>query len=241
MDRIGMKEEIKRKSRKGHRKRLREKFLRAGLAGLLDYEVVELLLSVGTPLKDCKEPAKSALRRFKNLAGVLDASDEQLAEVPGIGSRNIIGLRLVKEVGKEYLKIRARGAILAQSVDPLADSPQAVRDYLVHSMAGEKKESFKVLFLNNANRLIKCEVLFSGTVDCAAVYPREVVESALKHSATRLVFAHNHPAGTLQPSQNDRELTTRLTRACQAVGIEVLDHVIIGIGGYYSFRENRLL
>jgi len=241
VNRKGINEEIKRKSRKGHRKRLREKFLRAGLAGLLDYEVVELLLSVGTPRKDCKEPAKAALRRFKNLAGVLDASDEQLAELPGIGRKNIIGLRLVKDAGEEYLKIRARGATLAKSADPLADSPRAVHDYLVYSLAGEKKESFKVLFLNNANRLITCEDLFEGTVDCAAVYPREVVESALKHNATRLVFAHNHPAGTLQPSQNDRELTSRLARACQAVGIEVLDHVIIGAGGYYSFRENRLL
>ncbi len=223
-----------RKSREGHFARLRNKFRRAGFDGLVDYEAVELLLTLGSPRADCKLPAKEALKRFGDLAGVLDASDEQLKEIHGLGPKNIIGLRLVKEAARAYLAVRARKL-------PTADSPAAVRDYLRLSLVGLKKEKFVVLLLNNANRVMECVDLFSGTVDQAAVFPREVVELALNGNASRVIFAHNHPAGTLRPSRDDIALTGRLKEACEAVGVDVLDHIVVGGDGYYSFRESGLL
>ena len=218
----------------GHRKRLRERFRKTGLAGFHDYEVVELLLTLGTPRKDCKGPAKEALKKFKSLKGVLEASPERLREIKGLGPSNIFGLRLVREMATVYLKERAKEK-------PLTASPRAVVDYLRQSMAGLRKEIFQVLYLNNANRVIETETLFTGTVDQAAIHPREVIASALKRNASRLIFAHNHTAGTLKPSREDIEITARLKDACATVGIEVLDHLIIGEGGYFSLREHNLL
>ncbi len=220
--------------RAGHRLRLRERFLKTGLAGFHDYEVVELLLTLGTPRSDCKGQAKEALKKFKSLKGVLEASPERLEEIKGLGPKNIFGLGLVREMAALYLKEKAKEK-------PLTASPRAVVDYLRQSMAGLRKEIFQVLYLNNANRVIEAETLFAGTVDQAAIHPREVVKSALKRNASRLIFAHNHTAGTLKPSREDIEITTRLKDACATLGIEVLDHLIIGEGGYFSLREHNLI
>jgi DNA repair protein RadC len=217
----------------GHRSRLREKFLRAGLAGFLDYEIVELLLTLGEPRKDRKAQAKAVMRKFKSLKGALEASDEELLEIKGLGPNNIFGLKLIKEMAGLYLKEKAKEK-------PLAPSPRAVYDYLRQSMGGLKKEVFKIVFLNNANRIIEVEELFRGTVDQAAVHPREVIKAALKHNATRLILAHNHPAGSLRPSPEDIEITTKLKVASSAVGIEVLDHIVIGGGDYFSLKEHNL-
>ena len=218
----------------GHRKRLRERFQKSGLAGFHDYEVVELLLTLGTPRSDCKGEAKEALKKFKSLKGVLEASPERLKEIKGLGPKNIFGLGLVREAATLYLKEKAKEK-------PLTASPRAVVDYLRQSMAGLRKEIFQVLYLNNANRVIESETLFTGTVDQAAVHPREVVASALRRNASRLIFAHNHTAGTLKPSREDIEITARLKEACATVGIEVLDHIIIGSGGYFSLKEHNLI
>ena len=122
---------------RGHRKRLREKFLKSGLAGFHDYEVVELLLSLGTPRRDCKVPAKEAIRRFQTLRGVLEASTGELQQIEGIGAHSAFGIKLVQEVAREYLKAK----ILDK---PFYKSSQEIFDYLYHSMRGLKKETFKV-------------------------------------------------------------------------------------------------
>ena len=217
----------------GHRKRLRERFRKTGLSGFHDYEVVELLLTLGTPRSDCKGPAKEALKKFKSLKGVLEAPPGRLEEIKGLGPKNTFGLQLVREAAALYLKEKAKEK-------PLTSSPRAVVDYLRQAMAGLRKEIFQVLYLNNANRVIEAETLFTGTIDQAAVHPREVIAAALRRDASRLIFAHNHTAGTLKPSREDIEITARLKEACAAVGIEILDHIIIGSGGYYSLREHGL-
>ena len=140
---------------RGHRKRLREKFLKSGLAGFHDYEVVELLLSLGTPRKDCKQPAKEAISKFKTLRGVLEASSEELQKISGIGSHSAFGIKLVQEVAREFLKAK----ILEK---PFYKSAQEVFDYLYHSMRGLKKEVFKVVYLNSQNQIIETVNLFEG-------------------------------------------------------------------------------
>jgi len=214
----------------GHRKRLRDKFLTSGLSGFHDYEVVELLLTLATPRKDCKAAAKEALRRFKTLQGVLEASAKELCEVDGIGPKNLLGIKLIKAVGDRHLK----GKLIEK--DPLNNS-QELFDYLYHSIRDKSRECFNVIFLDAKNRVISTETLFEGTLTASSVYPREVVIAALNHRAAALIFAHNHPSGDPQPSTEDVAITRRLVFACKVMGITVHEHLIIGNNRYFSFAD----
>ncbi len=212
----------------GHRKRLREKFIKNGLAGFSDYEIVELLLSLGTPRKDCKPQAKEAINRFKSLRGVLSASIEELQEIKGVGPHSAFGIKLMQEVAREYLKEKI--------IDkPVFKSPREIFDYLYHSMRDLKKEVFKVIYLTSQNQIIDVVDLFKGTVDSSWVVPREVVEQALAHNAVSLIFAHNHPSGNCDPSSSDKDITRDLVFAASTMQIKVLDHLIIGNNRYFSF------
>ncbi len=218
----------------GHRRRLREKFIKSGLKGFHDYEIIELLLSLGTPRKDCKQQAKEAIKKFKTLRGVLEASSEDLQQIEGIGPHSAFGIKLVQEVAREFLKEK----IVAQ---PIYKSAQEIFDYLYHSMRDLKKEVFKTLYLNSQNQIIETEDLLEGTVNSGVIPPREVIESALKNSAVSLIFVHNHPSGNPAPSQSDKELTRDLVYAGNIMRIKVLDHIIIGNDKYYSFAGEGLI
>ncbi len=217
--------------RAGHRKRLRERFLQGSLAGFHDYEILELLLTLGTPRRDCKALARALLKEFGSLRAVLDASGAELKKIKGVGEINLVGVLLPRAVAGLYREIQAREA------DALG-SPEATAEFLRAALGSRDREIFQVLFLDNANRIRQVETLFEGTVDQAVVHPREVVAAALKAGAARVIFAHNHPGGSLRPSSEDRDLTRRLREACSLVGIEVLDHLIVSDRpGYYSMRE----
>jgi len=218
----------------GHRRRLREKFLRAGLNAFLDYEIIELLLTLGTPRRDCKEQAKKALREFRSLRGVLEADIHELRKIKGIGSHNVFGIRLVQEVSRRFLKDRMMSR-------PYCRSSREVFDYLYHSLRDLKKENFKVLFLDSKNQIIEEKTLFEGTVDSSAVYPREIMKDALRYDATSLVFVHNHPSGDPEPSLCDREITKELVFAAKVMQLKVLDHIIIGNNCYFSFSDRGLV
>ena len=218
----------------GHRKRLREKFLKSGLAGFHDYEIVELLLSLGTPRKDCKLPAKEAINQFKTLRGVLEASTEELQQIDGIGAHSAFGIKLIQEVAREFLK--------AKTLDkPFYKSSQEVFDYLYHTMRGLKKEVFKVIYLNSQNQIIDTVDLSKGTVNSSSVSAREVIEGALKQNAASLIFVHNHPSGNTEPSASDRDLTRELVYAGRIMQLKVLDHIIIGDNRYFSFAGEGLI
>jgi len=218
----------------GHRKRLREKFIKSGLTGFADYEVVELLLSLGTPRKDCKPLAKEAIKKFKTLRGVLSASMEELQQIKGIGPHSAFGIKLMQDVAREYLK--------EQIIDkPVFQSSQEIFDYLYHSMRDLKKEVFKVIYLTSQNQIIDTSDLFEGTVNSAAVVPRQIVEQALAHNAAALIFAHNHPTGVCEPSKSDKDITRDLVFAAGTVQIKILDHLIIGNNRYYSFAGEGLI
>jgi len=218
----------------GHRKRLREKFIKSGLAGFHDYEIIELLLSLGTPRKDCKQPAKEAIKKFKSLRGVLEAPPEELQQIDGIGPHSAFGIKVVQEVAREFLKEKI--------IDkPIYKSSQEVFDYLYHSMRDLKKELFKVIYLNSQNQIIDTADLFEGTITSSSISPREVMESAIKHNAASLIFVHNHPSGNPEPSANDKELTKDLLYAASIMQIKVLDHIIIGNNKYFSFAGEGLI
>jgi len=226
--------EVSGNSSPGHRWRLREKFLKGGLQGFLDFEIVEILLTLGTPRRDCKQQAKDAIRHFKGLRRVLEADEEELLEIPGIGHHNVFGLKLVQEVARRFLKEKMMSR-------PVCHSSREVFDYLYHTLRDAKIEKFKVLFLDSKNTILEEKTFFEGTVDASAVYPREVIKAALRHDASSLIFVHNHPSGDPDPSESDREITKELVFATAIMQLKVLDHIIIGNNRYFSFADHGLV
>jgi DNA repair protein RadC len=215
----------------GHRQRLREKFLNTlDLSGFHDYEVIELLLTLATPRKDCKDAAKSALETFKTLQGVFEASAHDLCQIKGIGSSNLLGIKLIKAVADRYLEKKLIHK------DPITNSEELFK-YLYHTMKDKHRECFKAVFLDAKNKVIGTETLFEGTLTASSVYPREVVRSALNHHAAALIFAHNHPSGDPNPSPEDVAITRQLIFACKVMGITVHEHLVIGDNRYFSFAD----
>lgn len=217
----------------GHRKRLRDKFLQSGLDGFLDYEIVELLLTLGTPMKDCKQMAKAAIKKFRGLRGTLDASLDDLQKIKGIGPSNAFGIKLFQAMTERYAKEKIF------SKTPLA-SPRAVVDYLRARWGREKKEHFVTVFLDARNNLISVNDISTGTLNESLVHPREVFAPAVQQLAAYIIIAHNHPSGDLEPSVDDIKLTQRLVSVGELTGITVIDHLIISSKGYISLKEKGL-
>ncbi len=218
----------------GHRKRLRDKFQQGGLEGFLDYEIVELLLGLGRPRVDTKNEAKEAIRRFKTLRGVLEASESELDEIPGIGQASIFGIKFTQAVARRFLKDK--------SLDkPFTASSQEVYDYFFHSMRGLKKEMIKALYLNSQNQILEIRDFQEGTVDSSYVYPREILEKLLQSGAVSIVLVHNHPSGNPNPSEADRELTRNMVFAANIMQVKLLDHIIIGDNKFFSFGGEGLI
>jgi DNA repair protein RadC len=218
----------------GHRGRLRKRFLQGGLDSFLDYEIVELLLTLGTPRKDCKQVAKGAIKKFKGLRGVLDASLEELRKIKGIGSSNAFGIKLFQAMSERY----EREKLLEKMT---LDSPKLVAGYLQKNIGCEKKEKFVILSLNKRNNLIKVGVISVGSLDANVVHPREVFKEAIQCSAAGVILAHNHPSGNVKPSQEDLALTRRIRKAGEILGIDILDHIVVSSKDFYSFKENKLI
>ncbi len=221
------------KKGKGHRQRLRDRFLDRGLNGFSDAEVLELLLTFGTPRSDCKEAARRALSSFGSLSSVLEANQEQLQEVKGIGSKNGFAIQFVHSLAGRYLKERLKGKRYLHSSSD-------VKDYLIHSMRGLKSEVFTVIYLDSSHGIIESEVVAKGTINVNTVYPREIITRALEKNAAALVVAHNHPSGSLNPSPQDKQLTKKLHVVCGFMQIKLLDHLIVG-DGYFSFADHGLM
>jgi len=218
----------------GHRKRLRDRFLQSGLNGFLNYEIVELLLTLGTPRKDCKQIAKQAIEEFGGLRGVLDASLENLQKIKGIGPSNAFGIKLFQAVSERFAREHIPEKITL-------NSSEAVADFLQKSIGRENKEHFVVLSLDAHNRLIKISNISVGSLNASIVHPREVFKEAIQSSAAQIIIAHNHPSGNLEASPEDVALTRRLEEAAKIFGIELLDHIIVAEDNYFSLKEQNLI
>lgn len=216
-------------SNNGHRKRLRERFLQSGLDGFLDYEVVELLLTLGTPRKDCKQPAKDAILMFKSLGGVLSAKSEEIQKIKGIGPSNVFGLKLMQSVSERCSREK-----ITQNV--LMDSPLLIFEYLRERIGMKQKEHFVILCFDTRNNLIVDDVSV-GTLNASLVHPREVFKKAILNNSSHVVIAHNHPSGDPSPSREDIETTRRLVESGKILGIAVVDHLIVSQRSYVSLRE----
>ena len=222
------------KSSEGHRQRLRDKFFNSSLEGFHDYEIIELLLTLGTPRKDCKQSAKEALMKFGTLKAVLEADAVDLKTVRGIGDKNVFGLKIAQAVARRYL---------ADSVvdKDFIRSSKEVLEYLQHNLRDKNREVFMVIYLNGRNQIIKMEEVFEGTLSKSAVYPREVVKRALDNEAAALVFVHNHPSGNPNPSKEDLTITNKLKEASQSIDVVGHDHLIIAGNEVYSFTDHGLI
>ena len=220
-----------------HRKRLRERFLKNGLAGFAEHEAVELLLTLAVPRRDVKQPAKALLARFGNLRGVLDAPRAELQGVAGVGEVAAISLHVIRAAATLYLQQASEDA-----PEVLTD-PQLLSDFWRARIGALKHEVFAVAYLDSAGRLLRdgVETLQEGTIDRAAVYPRRVAEAALRREAAAIVLAHNHPNGRLQPSEHDKLITRAIVLAVQTLGLRVVDHLIVAAQDTFSFRQAGLL
>ncbi|MBU0575821.1 MAG: DNA repair protein RadC [Pseudomonadota bacterium] len=219
---------------RGHRERLRKKFMTAGMDALHDHEVLELILTYVVRQQDVKDRAKELLREFGTLKEIVDAEIEDLEKVPGIGKNSAILLKLVKEVAALYLKQKAKEKRQVSCTTELLDFCRTV-------MGAKKDEEFCVIYLDAQNQIIEFETIQKGIVNQAVVYPRQVLESALKKKASAIILAHNHPSGHVRPSEADIRLTKTIQETAKVLDILVHDHIIIGENRFFSFREEGLM
>jgi DNA repair protein RadC len=218
----------------GHRERLRRRFREGGSDALPDYELLELILFRAAPRRDTKPMAKALIARFGTFSETLNAPEELLREVPGIGEAAIVEIKLVRAAALRLM----RGEVLDR---PVLSSWSLVLDYCRATMGFESKEQFRILFLDKRNQIIADEVQQTGTVDHTPVYVREVVKRALELSATAIVLVHNHPSGDPTPSRADIEMTKQIVAAGKPLGVVVHDHIIVGKKGHASFRGLGLI
>ncbi|MGY4491702.1 RadC family protein [Pseudomonas sp. TE3610] len=210
--------------------RPREKLLKQGAAALSDAELLAIFLRTGVAGKSAVDLARTLLEGFGSLRALLEADQAAFSAKPGLGPAKFAQLQAVLEMSRRHLAERL-------TRDSALESPRAVRDYLKAMLRHEPHEVFGCLYLDTKHRVLAFEVLFRGSIDGAAVYPRQVVKRALAHNAAALILCHNHPSGNPEPSHADRVLTQRLKEALALVEVRVLDHFIIGEGEPLSMVE----
>ncbi|MBU0799754.1 MAG: DNA repair protein RadC [Alphaproteobacteria bacterium] len=218
----------------GHRDRLRQRFLQGGPDALPDYEMLELVLFMAIPLKDVKPIAKALLARFGNLAGVLNATYDELQTVEGVKEKTAAALKIMQATAFRMMKQEVMHK-------PILNSWSRLVDYCAATMAHEKKEHFRVLFLNKKNELMADEIQQTGTVDHTPAYPREIMKRALELGATALILVHNHPSGDPKPSNADVDMTYAIKAAGEPFNIILHDHLIVSRGGTSSFKTMGLI
>lgn len=218
----------------GHRERLKERFNKGGLEAVAEYELLELLLMQSIPRKDVKPIAKELLNKYKSIAKVLSAPKEELVKFKGVGESVATHFKVVSAIA---LQSKRQAVIHKASFSDKLE----ILDYLYSKMADLKHEEFHVLFFDSKNKMLKDDSLFRGTVNSSVVYPREVMKEALHLGATAILIAHNHPSGDPSPSTQDDHLTADIQMIGQAMGINLHDHIIIGDGVHYSYRDQGKL
>ena len=218
---------------RGHRNRVRERYLNTGLDVFQDYEALELLLFYAIPRKDTKSTAKNLIARFGSLPAVLDATSAELTEA-GLSPNAAILLKLVPDMNR-YYAVKTDGA--GQKVHSTSDAGRILCAMFRH----EQTESVRLLCLNAGGKVLKLALLNEGDINAVHFSVRKIVETALSAKAVSVILAHNHPGGTLTPSREDLDATNSAKAALSTVGIQLLDHLIISGDGYCSLREEGYL
>jgi len=218
----------------GHRDRVRKRFLENELNGFADHEVLELLLYYAIPQGDVNPLAHALLDRFGSLSGVLSAPVELLTQVKGVGERTAVLLRLVPMIVQ-----KARLAEIKQEL--ILDTRSKVGDYLLELFSRERNEVVYQLCLDRKGKLLACKRVNEGSASAVNLDLRKIVENALVTSASSVILAHNHPSGIALPSRDDQFATDQAVTVLRAIGVELLDHIIVADHDYVSLSQSGLL
>lgn len=221
---------------KGHRQRLKTRYLKSGYEAFQSYEILELLLTYSIPRKDVKLIAKELIKKYGDITNILNQNIENLKKNDGIGENSAILIRLIGDIIKNFYYENLQEVNFIE-----IKTKETLLNFLTREIGYLKTENFIVLFLNNNNKLLGTEKLFCGTIDKSAIYPREIIEKVIDYGAKGVIFAHNHPSGNMRPSNADIEVTHHMIKALKMIDVKVLDHIIIGKNKYFSFLEEGLI
>ena len=234
-------EEKTKNNAKGHRERVRKKFLENGFNGLEDYEVLELLLFYVIPRKDTKAIAKELIKRFKTLANVLKADTLELKTINGLGDVAITFLKMIGALPARIYKDELKNQKLIKDDKNKITDKEVLLSFLRNKIGYEDVEKFYVVYLSSSNEVIAFEESSSGTLDRSSIYPREIYKRVIMENAKSIIIAHNHPSGNTCPSKCDIDITNEITKGLKNFGALLLEHIIITRDSYFSFLEEGLI
>jgi len=216
----------------GHRERLREKYLKSGLDSFEDHEILELLLFYSIPRKNTNELAHALINKYGSLKAVLEADPYDIINESGAGKQSAVLLSLILDITKKYLKE-------SKTSRPVILSSKQAGEYCMKLFVGENEEKVYLICLNKQYKVIHSELISEGSISQAVIFSDKAAKAALRHNAYYVVVTHNHPGGSKRPSKNDIETTERLKKTFEALGKKMIDHIIVGENGYYSFALDR--
>lgn len=215
----------------GHRKRMKERFIKSGLDDFAPHNILELLLFYSIPRGDTNPVAHRLIDTFGSISGVFDATPEELAKVDGVGENSAILISMIPQIARKYLEDKADTANIVGGCSDIGA-------FLLPKFVGRTNEALMMVSIDNKNKIISCSVVAEGTVDSAKVSRRKIMEEAMKVKATRVILAHNHPCGVAVPSSEDVVMTKEIGRLFAQVGIELVDHIIVANDDYVSMAAS---
>jgi len=219
---------------KGHRQRVKARYLAEGLDAFEDHQVLEMLLFYCIPMRDTNELAHRMIREFGSLAGLFEADPKDICKRCGVSENTAILVSMIPSLARRYLKGKWGNK-------PVLNSSAKAGEFAVSLFAGRIYEAFFVICLDTQNRVNYAALVHEGTINEAPVYPRLIVETVLRHQANSVILAHNHPGGSLLPSNADIEITKKIAAAVEAISVKVIDHIIVAGDKYFSFAEKGIL
>ena len=229
------------KDNQGHRERIREKFLKNGIDGFAEYEILELLLTYCISRKDTKSIAKELLNKFKRLDNIFKADFDKLSAIDGLGKNSIAFLKLIGDLPSIIYKDELKNKKLVNKETLKISNKDILLNYLRNKIGYEEKEKFYVIYLSSSNEVIEFEENSVGTLDRSSVYPREIYKKIINLNAKSVILAHNHPSDNITPSKSDIELTNEIAKGLKNFGALLIEHIIITKNSYFSFLEEGLI
>jgi len=217
-----------------HRIRLRERFLELGINGLKDYEIIELFLTFVMPQKDVKQEAKEVISRFGSVKGFFEADEKELAQIKYFKDKALTLRKFIREISELYQLETIKGI-------PVAQKKEELIKYCINKLGFIREEQFWVLSLDSKYALIKPDLISKGLANKTTVYPKQIIETALKNKAFSILLLHNHPNGNPEPSEEDKTITNAVEIPARLINISIYDHIIVAEDKYFSFKENKLL
>ena len=229
------------KDSQGHRERIKEKFLKNGIDGFAEYEILELLLTYCIPRKDTKPIAKELLNKFKSLDNIFKADFDKLSAIDGLGKNSIVFLKLIGDLPSIIYKDELKNKKLVDKETLKISNKDILLKYLRNKIGYEEIEKFYIIYLSSSNEVIEFEENSVGTLDRSSVYPREIYKKVINLNAKSLILVHNHPSDNITPSKSDIELTNEIAKGLKNFGALLIEHIIITKNSYFSFLEEGLI